>query len=103
MVPEFLENWKTLGFNPKQVRVKAITVTNCLKSRGIHPDSLTLLMCDIEGYDKHIIAHLLDVDHVHPQWILVEDFNSEIETFLTTRSYRKLGTAGPTKLFEKII
>ncbi len=103
VVPEFLDNWKTLGINPRSVKVKAITVENCLKFSGINPASLSLVMCDIEGFDKQLITHMLDVAAIHPQWILVEDFNSEIESLLTKRNYEKLGTAGPSKLFKKII
>jgi hypothetical protein len=46
---------------------------------------------------------MLDVAVIHPQWILVEDFDSEVESLLTERNYEILGIAGPTKLFKKII
>lgn len=102
VVPEFLENWKTLGLSPMPLKVKAITLESCLKLNGINPASLSMVMCDIEGFDKQLITHMLDVAVIHPQWILVEDFNSEIECLLTERNYEILGTAGPTKLFKKI-
>lgn len=101
VVPEFLETWKNSGLTPKSERVKAITIRECLKIKGVDPELLKLVMCDIEGFDKHLMAHMLDVELLHPHWILVEDFDSEIEDIMTARGYKLIGTAGPTKLFKK--
>ncbi len=103
VVPEFLETWRTSGLSPVSSKVKAITIEGFLELNEIKPESLTLVMCDIEGFDKQLITHMLDVADIHPKWILVEDFNSEIESLLMERNYEILGIAGPTKLFMEII
>ena len=102
VVPEFLETWKSSGLTPKSVIVKAITIRESLRIKGVDPGSLRLVMCDIEGFDKQLMVHILDVGFIHPQWILVEDFDSEIEYLMTRRGYKLIGMAGPTKLFKKI-
>jgi hypothetical protein len=101
VVPEFLETWKNSGLTPKSERVKAITIRESLRIKDVDPKLLRLVMCDIEGFDKQLMVHMLDIELIHPQWILVEDFDSQIEYLMTRRGYKLIGTAGPTKLFKK--
>jgi hypothetical protein len=101
-VPEFTNSWEVLNLQIQQSSVPALSIGEILEVGGVLRAHLTLVLCDVEGYDKIVMETLIDTEKLRPSWILVEDFDGSIERFLQKNKYIKINSTGPSSLFESI-
>lgn len=101
-VSEFSSSWETLNLQIRESSVPAQTIGEILDLGGISRADLALVLCDVEGYDRMVIETLINKEKLRPSWILAEDFDGSIETFLTNKNYAKINSRGPSSLFESM-
>lgn len=101
-VSEFTNTWEALNLQIRQSSVPALTIGEILEAGGILRTDLSLVLCDVEGYDRMVIETLINTEKLRPSWILVEDFDGSIEKFLRNNKYSKINSTGPSSLFESI-
>jgi len=101
-VSEFTNSWENLNLEIRQSSVPALTIGEILNVGGVSRADLTLVLCDVEGYDRLVMETLINTEKLRPSYILVEDFDGSIERFLLNNNYTKINSRGPSSLFESI-